>query len=258
MSDTEKCAIRLPVVVCELNAVDRSHWMEVLKELVRSEYPSLFIDAVPGESYVLERVLDSENGILLVILSVPSSKRNDINESIQMFSSVMQKNRDSYVLLCIHNSDYLTSVLSYCMRPAGIMLAPFEEELIKSQLRRIFNDYIMLCGHADDAEYMVVNSGKNRQRIAYRDILYLEAQDKLLNINLEKSVVTVRSSLNAMEESLPDGFIRCHRSYIVNRIYVDSVSISDMTLRLTTQEKVPISRSYKSSLRTSLQAEGWI
>lgn len=258
MSNPEKRAARLPVIVCEPDGFSRAHWLDVLSDLVRREYPHLTMEAVPGGEYALKRMLDSESGILLVILSVPASEQTDVDESIRLFLSVMERNRDSYVLLCIHNIGDLSAVLSRCMRPAGVMVVPFQDELMQIALRRILSDYVSLCAQDDSGDYMVVHSGKARQRIAYRDILYLEAQDKLLNVNLERSAIAIRSSLNALEKTLPEDFIRCHRSYIVNRLYIDKVSMADMTIQLTTQETLPISRSYKEPLRERLKAEGWI
>ena len=103
---------------------------------------------------------------------------------------------------------------------------------------------------------MTFTSGKTLRRIAFRDIQYLEAQDKLLNICTRRYVASVRASLNAVEEELPSQFIRCHRSYIVNRAWIERLDIPAMTLYLTSGEKLPVSRSCKGALREEVQAEG--
>ena len=128
---------------------------------------------------------------------------------------------------------------------------------MRATLRRILNDYLAMHDEADEADYMMVSAGKGQRRIAYRDILYLEAQDKLLNINTEHFSLSVRGSLNALAGTLPEDFVRCHRSYIVNRSYIERLDLPGMELHLTTQERLPISRSYKEALRESLRAEGW-
>ncbi len=245
----------LPVLICEPDSAARAQWTEVLSDLVRKEYPSVKLETMPGGERELKRVLESENGIILAIIAV--SEAGSVEQGVNMFLKVMERNRDNYAMLSIHDVSCLNTVLSRCMRPAGIMLMPLQEELMRASLRRILNDYVSLHLSGNENEYMMVNAGKTVQRIAYRDILYLEAQDKLLNINMGRHVITVRASLNSLAETLPEEFIRCHRSYIVNRSYIESLNLPEMELRLSTQERLPISRSYKDTLRESLKAEGW-
>ena len=243
----------LPVVICETDDTARAHWMDVLDDLARKEYSSLRLELLPGAERELSRTLETQRGIILVILSISSAAKGGIDGCIQRFLDVMDHNRDNYVVLCVENSTHLDAVLSRCMRPGGILVAPLREELMYASLKRILNDYAALHLNEDESKYMVVTSGKMLQRIAYQNILYLEAQNKLLNICMGRQVITVRSSMNELEKTLPDTFVRCHRSYIVNRMYVESYSLSDMMLELTTKERVPISRSYKDALRESLR-----
>lgn len=57
--------------------------------------------------------------------------------------------------------------------------------------------------------------------IDYDDIVYLKAEDKYVNVVLktgEKHLIT--RSLTQLELEFPEGFLRVHRSYIVNRHFV--------------------------------------
>lgn len=239
----------LPVVICEPDQNIRERWMEILGGLVREEYPSLRTEILTGTERELEQMLREESGIMLAILCVTAAARDGVEGCIRCFQAVMARNRDSYAVLCLHDGRALETVLSRCMRPAGILMLPLREELAKASLRRVLNDYISLNLDGNEADHIVVNAGRTVQRIAYRDILYLEAQNKLLNICLSHQVVTVRASLNQLEQALPDGFVRCHRSFIVNWSYVESFSASEMTLTLTTRERLPVSRSCRDAVR---------
>lgn len=242
----------LPVVICDPNDSVRARWAETLGALVR-EYPSLRTEILSGGEHDLDSMLASESGIMLVILGVTGTAQDGVEGCIHRFRSVMERNRDSYAILCLHDAACLDMVLSRCMRPAGILMLPLQEELARASLRRVLNDYVSLYQSGNEGDYMVVTSGKSVQRIAYRDILYLEAQNKLLRICLAHHVVTVRASLNELERTLPEGFVRCHRSYIVNRAYVESIRLPEMELCLTSHERLPVSRSYKSAFRDSFR-----
>ena len=245
----------LPVVICEPDAGARAKWTSLMDEVARKDYPTLKLEMLPGAEHELARALETESGIMLVILAVTPTAKGGVDACIDLFMRVMTSNRDNYVVLCVHNAGCLETVLSRCMRPAGVMVVPFREELMRASLKRILGDYARLHMDCGDMEHMLVNVGKTVHRIAYREILYLEAQDKLLNICTQRQVVTVRTSLNALEKTLPEQFVRCHRSYIVNRMYIERLDLPEMTLQLTTQERLPVSRSYKDSLRAQMKPE---
>lgn len=242
----------LPVVVCEEDRALRARWLSALEALARQRYPLLRYEALPGGTRELTRALEAESGIMLVILAVTEAAE----ESVRLFASVMERNRDNYVLLCLHDAARLTAVLSRCMRPAGILLSPFDEDGMLASLDRVLRDYTALYAEESRESYMTVTSGKTLRRIAYRDIEYFEAQDKLLNICTRRYVASVRASLNAVEKELPPQFIRCHRSYIVNRACVERLDMPAMTLYLSSGERLPVSRSCKEALREGLRAEG--
>ena len=241
----------LPVVICEENRSLRERWLDVLGKLVQERYPLLRFEALSGGARELRRALETEDGIMLVILAVEGA----IETGIGLFSSVMERNRDNYVLLGLHNAERLDAVLSRCMRPAGILLAPFREEAMRMSLDRALRDYTALYEQEGQNGYMTLTSGKTLRRIAYRDIQYLEAQDKLLNICTKRYAVSVRGSLNAVEKELPQEFIRCHRSYIVNRLHIERLNLPEMAVYLANGERIPVSRSYKEALLEQLRAE---
>lgn len=242
----------LPVVICEPNEAVRARWVEMLGTLLQ-EYPSLRTELLAGGEHDLDRMLELESGIMLVILAVTDTAKDGIEGCIRRFGSVMARNRDSYTVLCVHDEACLDTVLSRCMRPAGILMLPLREELVRASLRRVLNDYIALYQSGNEREYMVISSRGMLQRIAYRDILYLEAQNKLLRVCLAHHTITVRASLNMLEKTLPEGFVRCHRSYIVNREYVESFDSAEMMVCLTSTERLPVSRSYKSAFCGSIR-----
>ena len=227
----------LPVVVCEEDRALRARWLSALEALARQRYPLLRYEALPGGTRELTRALEAESGIMLVILAVTEA----VDEGVRLFASVMERNRDNYVLLCLHDAARLNAILSRCML---------------ASLDRVLRDYTALYAEESRESYMTVTSGKTLRRIAYRDIEYFEAQDKLLNICTRRYVASVRASLNAVEKELPPQFIRCHRSYIVNRACVERLDMPAMTLYLSSGERLPVSRSCKEALREGLRAEG--
>lgn len=245
----------LPVIVCEPNPQLRVQWMEKLDELAHGDYACVRMNLMYGQDHELERMIETESGVMLVILAISGESKNKIDTGLKLFDAITVRNRDNYILLCIHDVNRITEVLNRCMRPAGILIRPFERAGMEGSLRRIFDDYIALQGIENNSAFMLISSGRTIQRVAYNEILYLEACDKMLNICTKRHIITARMSLNAVESTLPQSFVRCHRSYIVNRDCIERLDMTNMMLELKTQEKIPVSRSYKSVLRQSFGTE---
>lgn len=85
---------------------------------------------------------------------------------------------------------------------------------------------------------------KDKTKVYIADLMYIKSDDHYLNIFLsDDKNHFVRGKLNAITEELPPNFIRCHRSYIVNRNFIKQIN-SD-TIILIDKTQIPLSRSYK-------------
>ena len=56
-------------------------------------------------------------------------------------------------------------------------------------------------------------------------------------------------TLDAIQRELPDEFMRCHRSFVVNTGYINRVKLSENMIYLENEMTVPLSRSYKQDIK---------
>ena len=78
------------------------------------------------------------------------------------------------------------------------------------------------------------------------NIKYIKASDKYCEVYANDYHYLVRSSMSAIERKLCDeGFIRTHRSYIVNLAYVEDI---DKTIRMNDDTRIKYSRGKKEEL----------
>lgn len=99
-------------------------------------------------------------------------------------------------------------------------------------------------------------SGKQKvQEIPYNAILYFEAREKKLTLRLQNQEMSFSGTLSSLEEELPPEFIRCHKSFIINRRHILSVDRSNGSVVLDNRMEVPISRSYKKAFWEAYQDE---
>ena len=101
-----------------------------------------------------------------------------------------------------------------------------------------------------------IQPGQKLFDIDVSDIRFIKSMQNYVSIgyvnqNFEKDIF--RQTLSALEDELANtSLIRCHRSYIVNLPHIEEVKGNAQGLRLQirdTDEVIPVSRSYVSSVR---------
>jgi|GEM_PF-2531658 len=73
------------------------------------------------------------------------------------------------------------------------------------------------------------------------EIIYIEGDDNYCRIHLKDgSEPLVRKTLSVYEAELGLPFIHCHKSYLVNRMYIKGLDKKNYKLILITGEQIPI------------------
>jgi hypothetical protein len=94
-----------------------------------------------------------------------------------------------------------------------------------------------------DRGYFTVRSNRQTSRIEYEELLYLESLGDYIEFHLENGTcISSKKKISHMERSLPDAFLRIHRSFIVNRSKISSFAMDHVMMG---EKELPISRSYK-------------
>ena len=242
----------LPVLIYEPDETTRTAMLEGLVALEGGSLPPTRVNLSTNRMETMRRAIEAQNGICLSIFGV---SEGCVRACTDLGNLVMKRNRYSYTLFCLHDARDLSELLDNCMRPAGILTTPLGDSSLSSNLTRILEDYRNLTGDAPSDSCMIVETGGATYRIAYDQILYLEATDKLLNIHTNRQSISVRRSLSAVEKGLPDAFVRCHRAFVVNSRYIDQINYSDMTLTLQSGDTLPISRSQRAELKKMIDLQ---
>ena len=94
-------------------------------------------------------------------------------------------------------------------------------------------------------KFITVKENRVNRQIQLDEILYFESLSDYVQIYFKNGSVTTKETITFFDESLPEYFIRIHRSFIVNRQHVDSFTSKKVDIYGT---ELPISRTYKKSV----------
>jgi len=101
-----------------------------------------------------------------------------------------------------------------------------------------------------DRGYFTVRSNRQTSRIRFDELLYIESLADYIQFHMENGTqVTSKEKISHMEKVLPEGFIRIHRSFIVNRAKISKYTREFVMLG---EKELPISRSYKQEVVNAL------
>lgn len=102
-----------------------------------------------------------------------------------------------------------------------------------------------------DQGYFTVRSNRQTSRISYDDLVYLESLGDYIEFHLDDGgKISSKEKISHMENRLPAGFLRIHRSFIVNRSKISSFAMDHVMMG---EKELPISRSYKQKVALTLK-----
>lgn len=133
--------------------------------------------------------------------------------------------------------------------PAGLIVQPASADDVYRVFLDVFESYVNSIVEKCNQGAFVISKKDKKLTIPYSSILYFEARNKKVYVRYEDKEIGFCDSLENVEEYLNEGFVRTHRSYIVNKKMIRKIMISHNIILLKNQLEIPLSRKYKSTLK---------
>lgn len=100
------------------------------------------------------------------------------------------------------------------------------------------------------SEVLFLNVDKTLHKIVLDDIIYIESDRNYITVVTTKQKLSYIESLKNWKEKLPENqFIQTHKSYIINRAFVDKIAGNEIYVN---SNRLPIGRTYKQELLRKL------
>ena len=134
-----------------------------------------------------------------------------------------------------------------------LVASTLDMESVREVLSESVRSYIARFKSRDDEQYFVVETRGERELIPMDRIRYYETREKKVFLNTGDREYPFYDTLDQLEERLSEKFLRCHRSYLVNKTRISKVYLSKNTLVLDEGEEIPLSRSYKPQVKQFME-----
>lgn len=97
-----------------------------------------------------------------------------------------------------------------------------------------------------------ITSERQKQQIDLRKLLYVESRNDQTFFHLSEETLPSRERISKIAERLPAGFLRIHRSFIINPSAAISINSQEVQMPGAV---LSVSRSYRPQLNEYLQAQ---
>ncbi|MBQ0786472.1 MAG: response regulator transcription factor [Oceanihabitans sp.] len=135
----------------------------------------------------------------------------------------------------------LDTIVDYLVKPFGF--DRFLKAINKAKDR--MEKPIAISGE-NNQEPLFLNVDKTLHKIVINDVLYLESDRNYITIITKNKKLSFIDSLKNWNEKLSEAdFIQVHKSFIINKKYVDKISGNEIYVQ---GNRIPIGRTYKQEL----------
>ena len=208
----------------------------------------------PAISYTeaMEMIEDEKPDFLLIDINLSGSK-----DGIDLAKRVNELYKIPFIFLTA-NTDRVTIERAKTANPNAYLVKPFKKDELFAAIEIAFSNFTSRAQISTDSanelhrnkEILFVKSGYHYNKVTIQDILYLSSEHNYVTIVIKNNIrQVVRTSLQELISSLPENFIRAHRSHVININHIDSVRADSLIIQ---SESVPFSKEYKDELMKRL------
>ena len=126
----------------------------------------------------------------------------------------------------------------------GYLLKPVDEALLYSLLQKAEE---ALARQSD--EKLLVQQKGVIHAVGFREIVFLESAGHQVLIHTHNRLLSCYERLELIKARLPDCFLQCHKSYLVNMDYIQYIEKNGILMN--NGERIPISKAQYASARSS-------
>ncbi len=211
---------------------------ELARELIRSYISKLdFLECVAIYESPLEALATlktTEIDLLFLDIQMPDIKGTEFAELISNTATriVFTTAYSEYALkgFELNALDYLVKPITFKRFLSAVEKFPKNENNTESTV--------------------IIKSGYDLHKVLAKDIIYIESDSEYVNYYLESGrKIMANQSLSKLITTLPNHFLRVHRSYIINQQKVTGLKGRDLLL---SEKMIPVSDSYYDIVKRTL------
>jgi len=215
------------IAICD----DELHIIKAIAKITEAAIISNNFDAqvslvTTDQSLVYEGIKNHQIDVLFLDVDFNNGGMNGIEFALEL----RKVNKDFKLIFMTAHFEYV--MLSFKCKTFDYIMKPVDTNKITTVLKRLMTEL-------SDSELGLLKINKD-YIVRTKDILFIERNKSKATIYTKDSTYETCSSLNMLEQELPDSFVRVHRSYIVNKDQIAKISKEDKSIYFTDNMSCPL------------------
>lgn len=176
-----------------------------------------------------------------------------MRNAVEIARNIRTNSSETYMILVADTTISPTVYMRPSIGAESLLLRPFGDEQIREVLDEAVGTYARRFLNTETRKVFVLEGRGVRELIEYSRIYYFESREKKLFCNTGEEEYPFYGTLDQLEDQLGEDFVRCHRSFLVNRSKISRIHLSRNILELEGNISLPLSRSYKPVIKDMLK-----
>ena len=226
----------LNFVICD----DEEHMLNRLSQLFEKAFLKNDFDAkIVLKTSNYKEVLSymSLNDVNVVVLDI-EFKKSTIN-GLNIAEEIRKINKDCYIIFITSHFEYIMQAYDY-KTFAYLFKNSLTVDTLSDTLIRLFDDI-----SGSSRKFLKIDN--KGTFIDLNDVQFIEKNGMKLIYHSSRQNFETYNSFSRIEHSLPDNFVRCHKSFIVNINNITNISLSNSSITFQNGDICYIGPKYKNN-----------
>lgn len=215
------------IAICD----DELHTLKAIAKITEAAIISNELDlqvslVTSNQDTIYKAINEHQIDVLFLDVDFNNNGKNGIEFALEL----RKINKDFKLIFMTAHFEYV--MLSFKCKTFDYIMKPVDVPKIATVLKRLVTD-------VSESELGLLKVNKD-YIVRTKDILFIERNKSKATIYTSDSTYETCSSLNYLEQELPDNFIRVHRSYIVNKSQITKINKDNKTIYFADNLSCPL------------------
>lgn len=224
----------LNFAICDNSIHDLHRLSNMLEKIfVKNNLDAQIVISTLDASQLLHYV--DENHIDVLILGIKLSSNSS---GLDVAKIIRNKNKDCYIIFITAHIEFVFAAFKY--KTFDFLCKPIAKEILEETILRLFED---VKSSSSNKKYICL--GNHNTLINGNSIQYIKRDGMKLLFCTDTKTYSVYSSFNKIQQQLPENFVRCHKSFIVNTNNITRLDLKSNLIYFKNNETCDIGPKYK-------------
>ena len=225
----------LNFVICDDNLNILTKLSKMLESIfIKNNYEAEVSFASDDADKILEYVCLNKTDVVVLDINLKSKKTG-----LELAEAIREKNSDIYIIFTTAHMEY--ALVAYKFKTFDYIPKPITQERLEETITRLYNDI-----YSQPKKFLKIDN-KNTI-IDASEVNYIKRDGMKLVFCTDSRDYEIYSSFNKVKDTLPENFVRCHKSYIMNVNKVSNIEPVENKIIFDNNSSCDIGPKFKDTI----------